>query len=96
MSEFDFHTVEVAVARLKINYAGFNFLLFCESSQTGLRGIIDIGLHSRAKGYSRHTFVVPIEGLHPSDSEAYYRYFRDALIQLNRLPALINTTVGAR
>ena len=96
MSEYNFHTVEIAIARLKVNYQAFNFLLFCESSQTGLRGIIDISVYSRAKGHSKHTLVVPIEGIDQTDINGYYVYFRDMLISLNRLPALINMEVGIR
>ena len=96
MSDFDFHTVEVAVAKLKIHYPSFTFLLFCESSQTGLRGIIDLGVHSRSKGFSRYTLVVPLKDINPLDSEAYYESFRDMLIRENRLPELINMQAGYR
>jgi len=96
MSEFDFFTVQEAVAKLKLNYPSFNFILFCESSQTGLRGIVDLGVHSMTKGFSRHTLVVPIENIDQTDINAYYCYFRDVLIRENRLPALINMQVGHR
>jgi len=96
MSEFDFFTVQEAVAKLKLNYPSFNFMVFCESSQTGLRGIVDLGVHSMTKGFSRHTFVVPIENIDQMDIDAYYCCFRDMLIRENRLPALINMHFGHR
>jgi hypothetical protein len=96
MSEFDFHTVQEAVAKLKINYPSFSFVLFCESSHTGLRGIVDLGVHSMTKGFSRHTLVVPVGNIDQTDIDAYYCYFRDMLINQNRLPALINMQVGHR
>jgi hypothetical protein len=92
VSRFDFYPIEIAVAELKINYPSFMFALFCESSETGKRGIVDIGVGSRAKGYSRHTVVVPVDGIAGADQ--YYVYFRDMLIKADRLPNLVNMMVS--
>ncbi|MEP6988904.1 MAG: hypothetical protein ABI970_25100 [Chloroflexota bacterium] len=86
MAQFDFQPIELAVAQLKLDYASFMFVLFCESGETGTRGIIDLGIGSRARGYTRYTVVVPIPEV--AGIDGYYIYFRDMLIKDDRLPSL--------
>lgn len=94
MTRFDFNPIERAVGMLKVNYPAIMFAIFCEQTESGTRGIVDMGVGSRARGLTKHTIIVPVEGLH--DAADYYKYLRDMLIKADCLPALINTTIGVR
>jgi hypothetical protein len=94
MTQFDFNPIEKAVGMLKVNYPAIMFAIFCEQTESGTRGIVDMGVGSRAKGLSKHTIIVPVEGV--SDANGYYKYLRDMLIKAGCLPSLINTTITVR